>query len=161
MISFSGKIKNEIQLNIMNLRNKQITIIMGSSCIIFLFLTILLTIVFKDNEILKEMLPRLIVLIVVISLIAIPFRKKNLKFMWDYNILITEENITVVSLHQNGVKITKSLNQIKKVVDYGEYYYLFLFKWSADHGIVCQKDLILQGTIEEFEKLFEGKIIRK
>ena len=28
-------------------------------------------------------------------------------------------------------------------------------------GIIAQKDLLVEGTLEEFEKLFEGKIIRK
>ena len=26
---------------------------------------------------------------------------------------------------------------------------------------VCQKDLLIEGSLEEFEKLFEGKIQRK
>ena len=34
----------------------------------------------------------------------------------------------------------------------------FPSQWS---NCICQKDLIIEGTIEEFEKLFEDKIVRK
>lgn len=58
-------------------------------------------------------------------------------------------------------KFTDSLNieQIKAVKDYGEYYTLTVagfFRPSAH--LICQKDLLTQGTIEEFEALFTDKI---
>ncbi len=73
------------------------------------------------------------------------------------------EHITI----NNGViicvkdKFTDSLNieQIKAVKDYGEYYTLTVagfFRPSAH--LICQKDLLTQGTIEEFEALFTDKI---
>ncbi len=44
--------------------------------------------------------------------------------------------------------------------DFGEYYVL-IFRDSGNFSqIICQKDLLTNGTIEQFEELFDGKIVR-
>lgn len=53
------------------------------------------------------------------------------------------------------------VSQVKKVVDMGEWYHIFFNYPYRNPRFVCQKDLIKQGTLDEFEKIFEGKIIRK
>ena len=56
---------------------------------------------------------------------------------------------------------TKTMDQIKCVIDYGEWY-KFEFRLPGNcQRFICQKDLITQGTIEDFEKLFADKIIRR
>lgn len=53
----------------------------------------------------------------------------------------------------------KKIEQVKKVKDYGEYYVLtFAGFFTTFLPYICQKDLITQGTLAEFEALFEGKI---
>ena len=53
----------------------------------------------------------------------------------------------------------RMLNSVKEILDYGEWYY-FIFNYEdRDPYFVCQKDLLTQGTLEEFEALFEGKIV--
>ena len=50
---------------------------------------------------------------------------------------------------------------IKGVHDFGEYYVL-IFRDSGNFSqIICEKDLLTHGTIEQFEELFDGKIVRK
>ena len=45
--------------------------------------------------------------------------------------------------------------------DFGEYYVL-IFRDSGNFSqIICEKDLLTNGTIEQFEELFDGKIVRK
>ena len=45
--------------------------------------------------------------------------------------------------------------------DFGEYYVL-IFRDSGNLSqIICQKDLLINGTIEQLEELFDGKIVRK
>jgi len=61
----------------------------------------------------------------------------------------------------DGKSSLRSVDGVKKVVDEGSYYHI---KFSFPIGMAicfCQKDLLVEGTIEEFEKLFEGKIVRK
>lgn len=50
---------------------------------------------------------------------------------------------------------------VKKVIDYGECYYIFFYFPHKSMNCLCQKDLIVQGTIEEFEELFKLYIVRK
>lgn len=54
-----------------------------------------------------------------------------------------------------------NVEHIKKVIDYGDYYYISFRYPHKIIGCLCQKDLIVQGTIEDFERFFNGKIIRK
>lgn len=99
----------------------------------------------------------------ILFLIAILLPYLKLKLSKDR---LVPEHITI----NDGViicvkdKFTDSLNieQIKTVKDYGEYYTLTVagfFRRPSAH-LICQKDLLTQGTIEEFEALFNGKIKR-
>jgi hypothetical protein len=48
------------------------------------------------------------------------------------------------------------LDDITKIYDMGEFYHV------CDAGnVYLQKSLLVEGTIEEFEQLFDGKIIKK
>ena len=56
--------------------------------------------------------------------------------------------------------VTQALEGVKGVRDFGEYYVL-IFRGSGNFSqIICQKDLLTNGTIEQFEELFDGKIMR-
>ena len=52
-------------------------------------------------------------------------------------------------------------DDVKKVVDYGEWYHMVFYFPHKIVYYVCQKDLIIEGTIEEFEALFKDKLVRK
>ncbi len=65
------------------------------------------------------------------------------------------ENDMIVS-KSNAMVDTRFMKDVKEVRDYGEFYY-FVFK-AYSYRFVCQKDLLTQGSIEEFESLFAGKI---
>lgn len=53
-----------------------------------------------------------------------------------------------------------SIKSVKKVVDYGEFYYIKLPFLHLTNEIICQKNLLTHGSIEEFEELFKDKIVR-
>ena len=36
----------------------------------------------------------------------------------------------------------------------------YIIYGDMDNSIVCQKNLLVEGSIEEFEELFRGKIIK-
>lgn len=55
----------------------------------------------------------------------------------------------------------KSIDRVKSVIDYGEWYKFEFCLPGNSQRFICQKDLITQGTIEDFEKLFADKIIRR
>ena len=54
-----------------------------------------------------------------------------------------------------------NLYDIKSVIDYGLYYVFVFYFPNLDRRFICQKDLITEGTIEEFEEIFKDKIVRK
>lgn len=55
----------------------------------------------------------------------------------------------------------KSIDRVKSVIDYGEWYKFEFSLPGNSQRFICQKDLITQGTIEDFENLFADKIIRR
>lgn len=162
MIEFSGKIENEIQAKIITERGQFVSvigIIIGVAGLIGCLIVWLI----KGNldAEMMEILILSIVVVLIYLIIAVPTNSKRLRFEWDYNIKIENELITVVFNHQNGAVKKYKMSKIKKVVDYGKYYYLFVGRIDPSNGIVCQKDLLIGGTVEDFEKLFEGKLKRK
>lgn len=162
MIEFFGKIDNDIQAKTITKRSQFLGVLGISLAIILLLICLIIWLIEKkfDSE-LKEILILSGVSVLICGIICIPTSRKRLRFEWNYNIKFEESTITQVYNHQNGVTESYKISKVKKVVDYGRYYYVYLYRLDPSKGIVCQKDLLINGTIEEFEKLFEGKIIRK
>lgn len=67
--------------------------------------------------------------------------------------IVVKKSETTESFHE--------ISSIKAVYDYGDWYYLKFYASDRDLYFVCQKDLLVEGTIEEFEAMFADKIIRK
>ncbi len=55
----------------------------------------------------------------------------------------------------------KAGDKVKRVTDRGNFYEIEFYFPPKMVTCICQKDLLVSGTIEEFEKLFEDKIQRK
>lgn len=55
----------------------------------------------------------------------------------------------------------QDMMDVKQVLDMGDWYYITFYFPHKSRSFVCQKDLIIEGTIEEFEALFEDKLVRK
>ena len=69
---------------------------------------------------------------------------------------------TIHSEESEKVDKAYRLDYVHSVIDYGSYYYLKHF--PVPSKIVCQKNLLIEGTLEEFEAIFEQAgipIIRK
>lgn len=105
----------------------------------------------------KYILCIVVPLLVALSVI-LPCLKSKLekdKFV-PKNITVKNGTITYVS---DAVTQSIGTQQIKYVKDCDEYYELILagfFKYSP--AFICQKDLLSQGSLDEFEALFKGKI---
>ena len=74
-------------------------------------------------------------------------------------ITISDDNI--IMSEGKEFQEARSIQDVVAVFDMGEWYHISFGKKLGLGRFVCQKDLLVQGTIEDFEKLFEGKIIRK
>ena len=71
------------------------------------------------------------------------------------------DNEYIVSISAKGEEVYKLISDTKCVNDYGEFYELvFPLRAGISDSFICQKSLLTKGTLEEFEALFEGKIVR-
>lgn len=73
---------------------------------------------------------------------------------------ITINNDTILCITDEIGAERRKNEQIKEVRDYGEYYILINKGLDFHPHFICQKDLLTQGSIDEFESLFAGKIKR-
>lgn len=93
---------------------------------------------------------------VLFFIVRIAFKKGN------KDILIKRvyvEGKHIFSVSSNGEYKFK-IESVKKIIDYGEFYFVAFSKFLIVEDIVCQKNLLTKGTLEEFEALFEDKIVR-
>lgn len=101
----------------------------------------------------------LILLLIVFGgvILSILFGFFNLSYNIPYKITI--ENELIFAKYKEIENSGEVLN-VKRVIDYGNFYDIVFYshRWRT---CICQKDLIVKGTIEEFEQIFEDKIVRK
>ena len=82
----------------------------------------------------------------------------------DYNLIIPSTIIVyndVLISKSEKFSHTISIEKVKKIVDMGDWYHIYFDFAHKNPRFVCDKSLIKKGTIEDFEKLFSNKIIRK
>ena len=56
---------------------------------------------------------------------------------------------------------TRNLGDVKEVIDKGDWYQIKFFFPNKSARFVCQKSLTTQGSLAEFEKIFEAKLIHR
>lgn len=101
-----------------------------------------------------------VLLCVIILTTIAPYieKEKNLKHLIPKKIIIMDNGDVI--LHYNNFSLSKGKNSFSKIICYEEIYYLKLSFPKVD-GFICQKNLLTLGTIEDFERIFEDKIVRK
>ncbi len=152
MIKFQGEITGECFLWFLKRETFGGMLIGYPICLAGSIVVISLAI-FYDFMILLSVL---IIFIVIAILVSIP-RKSEAKKLAPKLIIIRESDFEITSDRQHYYRKN---DVVKKIIDYGEWYFL---KMQYPHGngtFICQKDLIKEGTIDDFEKIFEGKIRR-
>ena len=76
---------------------------------------------------------------------------------------------TSVSILDNGKIVSKgkkfeyaqTVQNVTKVVDHGAWYELYLDNRQNRGFYICEKSLLQTGTLDDFEEIFKGKIVRK
>ena len=97
--------------------------------------------------------PMLFVVFFLITLI--PKSKKEKDLMLPKSITINQEYLTCVTGRGKEQRVHAD---VKEVQDCKTYYEIVFRFGKSSPVFICQKDLMTQGTIEEFEELFKGKI---
>ena len=92
--------------------------------------------------------------------ILIPPGKNAQKIFMPKRIYVDLEEGTIIHICEKMERF-HMISSVESVIDYGEWYdFVFQFE-DRDLYFVCQKSLLTEGTLEEFESLFEGKIERR
>ena len=157
MIVFSGVVSDEIQAKTMKMRHQSFFRLYAISSGVIIIINGILWFLFWRESI-REWIILSGALLAVVILLGVWNPRKKLPFRWEYNITIDSENIVVESpIWPNPLQ--KPMKKIKKVLDVGDCYYIIY--GDISNCIVCQKNLIQEGTIEEFEALFQEKIVRQ
>ena len=155
MIEFNGQISGKCKDFMINRQIRNQTIALSISCLLFAPIVILMSIL-VDKLFLMFFVP----LFLLIALSFIKPGEKVQKTFLPIRVYVDFEEKIVVRVTENG-KIVRLLSSVKRIEDYGDWYY-FVFNYEGrDPYFVCQKNLLSVGTISDFEKAFADKITSK
>jgi len=152
MIKFQGELSQECKKWFLKREFKAYLIVTCILSLIFAVINIIIALLWDLIALLFLILP--IYCIVVLGAI---FRKYVIKRVPS---VITIDDGYIEGKNEQE-EAYSNLDYVKRIIDFGAWY---CFEFYFPHKIrwfICQKDLLVEGTIEEFEQLFEGKIIRK
>ena len=159
-IEFNGQITEKNQLD----RMKRVDKTTNRSFLIgFVFIWVISVAIGLPLKIFRNLLPELVfftVIFVGLALIRTP-KEVLLRFRLFPHIIITEEDLSLELLNR-GKQLwrTRKLSRVKKILDCGEVYYIIFKFGDITNSWICQKSNIVNGSIEDFEKLFAEKIVR-
>ena len=97
-------------------------------------------------------------IIAALLLVRIPKKVKNLQKVLPKKIYTEEEYIVCVA--DQYVEYRK-ISDVKTVVDHGEFYELVFPFGKVSDKFICQKSLLVKGTLTDFENMFEIDILKK
>ena len=98
------------------------------------------------------------VILFIVPLSFFPAPKKDWPKQFPTKVIIGEEELESVG---DDWEDYRNMENVKCVLDYGNWYFITFNYPHKSRTFICQKDLIKEGTIEEFESLFSGRIIKK
>lgn len=155
MIEFNGYLSGSAEKRwIRNNRVYTAKLLIISSC--FVLPTFIIWGIKAENWLMVGMVTSLFLIFP--SLVFIPQTKKDKHDLTPKNIVIYEDGYITSKMVRMAE--TKSFSDIKIIKDHGEFYELIFPFGKFSNNFICQKNLLIKGTLEEFEALFEEKIIR-
>ena len=154
MIEFKGNLSEAGRKIIVH--QNQVMCLIGGIIGAVPFMALFIALAIEEEPILWITVPCFL-LFIVMSYVMKP-TGKNLEKMMTNLVVINDR--TVVCESEADYKETE-IEDIKKIVDYGDFYRIVFYFPNLNARFICQKDLITQGSIEEFEERFSDKIIRK
>lgn len=162
MIEFQGSISEKNQLDRMKKLDKKVTQV---SILGLIFIWLVVIAIGLPLRILQDLWGELIfcslIMLTVPILSAYTPKKVILRFRISPHIIITEKDLSLES-RSNGKEVwrIRKISKVKKVLDCGEVYYIIFKFGDITNSWICQKNNIINGTIEEFESLFQTKLVK-
>ena len=88
----------------------------------------------------------------------IPLKKQAMELIYPEMIIIEGEDLKCLCKEDS---VYEKVCYVTEVEDWGDCYRILFGSPRRKSMFLCQKDLITEGTIEDFEELFADKIVRK
>lgn len=155
MIVFSGAVSDNARFFMKKLEARMLIIVTSIVSIIFCIPIVLLCI-YVDWISVIMFIPFVFAVLSGVFYRVIPTDLKKIRMPTKVSIM---SDIMISS--GKDFEYGRYYDDVKKVVDYGEWYHMVFYFPHKIVYYVCQKDLITEGTIEEFEELFKDKLVRK
>ena len=152
MVEFDGKLSGKAKKRFIWRQRK--TGIIGSA-IVFPIIFVVLSIMVDDPLFTYICLGGIILMFLLLNFR--PFGKRELEELLPKRIYANKTYIVCVA---EKYKESQCICDVSKILDYGEYYEIRFFFGKISDKFICQKDLLTKGSLEEFERIFEGKIKR-
>lgn len=152
MIVFRGELSEE---NKKRLNRGMRTVNIITAAILSAILAVFITLAVVYDDTVWAIAYAIIPVMLLASALPVPSKKQNL--------VCPEEIIfddTTVSITGDVFGQKREISQIKKIVDLGTCYKIVFYFPNNSFHCLCQKDLIVEGTIEQFEQRFSGLITR-
>ena len=152
MIVFEGQISGKCKDGVLR-RGARISFIAGLiTSILFAIPTVVLAL--KIDLI---VLLFFLVLIPLPFLAAIPPREKYYPIIFPSKITIDTQTGSMTT-QSSQFYAESSITEVVKVLDKGEWYHIYVE--HKEGRFICQKDLLTNGSLAEFEEIFRDKIIK-
>ena len=153
MIKFEGSLADEAKK--FALKRYFQAIYLG---VIFCVAIIIIPMIVLSFTVNLSILPIVIAAALPLGLLFIKPSEKNQKDFLPNMAFVDPEEQTIVVKGENFEHF-RMFDEIVRVEDYGEWYYFVFPVTRKDISFVIQKNLITQGTLEEFENIFKDKIV--
>ena len=155
MIEFSGNLTGDCKKFLLK---KQIKSQLLVAVLVFILFSTPITLfaIYWSTDALLFLIPLLIFLVGSV----LPISRNSQKIFMPEKIFLDLKENTIVHKCEKMERF-HMINSVKTVIDYGAWYHFVFYFKDRDMYFVCQKSLLTQGTLEEFEALFEGKIERR
>lgn len=162
MVIFSGVPDDHILKYLITKRSRRVALVSLSAGIAMLLLAMVLAQVFNGyDDVLELLIFSAICIVLGIVMYLGSFRVKTDGERESITIKITQDYIEGKYALKRAAFDEIPTYKVKKVLDYGEFYYIMVNRFDFVNGVFCQKNLITEGTIEEFEAIFKDKLVRK
>lgn len=154
MFEFSGLLSNESK-NFLYKKQKKLELLsIGSVCFVFsipiVILAFTIHLVFLSDF-----------FVIGMALFA-PFLPTVEKGFWKHmpNRILIDTSENTILYQSEKSNFSDEVSNISVIYDYGKFYHI-KFNNTPDSYYILQKDLIVKGTIQEFEEYFNDIIVKK
>lgn len=89
---------------------------------------------------------------------SVPIKHKYRELICPNNIVIDDD---IITCYGKDFSQERNIKDIKQIDDYDDYYRIWFNFPNQSQVFLCQKDLLIEGSIEEFEERFASLIVRK